>query len=222
MNEPNFKLQQQCEKLKLRNKTDCRECSNSCDYHKNEVTGDYLLCKISDDYVAESGFDLKCKAFKPKHPDPSIQRAEEQIEEMKEAIICNYCEKPINDVQFVKDNVKSGYCHFNCIIDSETIETTPTGGKQAKEPYNYDLIPREALHLICLNMTKGAEVYGRENYLDLKISDNASRAEAHMRFATMTEDERNRYSDEDILTHLVHGATRALFALDCYLRGRVG
>lgn len=102
----------------------------------------------------------------------------------------------------------------------EEIETTSTGGKQAKEPYNYDLLPREAIHLICLNMTKGAEVYGRENYLDLTVAENASRAEAHMRFATMTEGERKRYSKEDRLKHLINGSTRALFALDCELRGK--
>lgn len=98
------------------------------------------------------------------------------------------------------------------------METLPSGGKQAKEPYNYALLPKEALHLICLNMTKGAEVYGKENYLNIPYSDNASRAVAHLQLATMTENERKRFSEEDTEKHLINGATRALFALDCYIR----
>jgi hypothetical protein len=101
----------------------------------------------------------------------------------------------------------------------EEQETLITGGKQAKEPYDYSLLPKEALHLICLNMTKGAEVYGRENYLKIPVEKNAGRAIAHLQLAEMTEEERIKYSQENRLKHLINGATRALFALDCELRG---
>ena len=120
----------------------------------------------------------------------------------------------------LKPTITEEYKPFGTSIDNyiPPMETLPTGGKQAKEPYNYALLPKEALHLICLNMTKGAEVYGVENYLDIPYSDNASRAVAHLQLATMTEDERKRFSNEDTEKHLINGATRALFALDCYIR----
>ena len=105
----------------------------------------------------------------------------------------------------------------DCIPD---IQTLPTGGKQAKENYDYSLLPKYALHLIVENMTAGAEKYGAGNYLDIISSENAARAVAHLQLATMTEDERKRFSDEDTLRHYINGATRALFALDCYCRGR--
>lgn len=102
----------------------------------------------------------------------------------------------------------------------DEIETTSTGGKQAKEPYDYSLLPKEALHLITLNMTAGAEKYGKMNYLDIPVEINAGRAVAHLQMACMTDEERQKYSSEDRLRHLINGATRALFALDCELRGK--
>lgn len=101
----------------------------------------------------------------------------------------------------------------------EEIETVSTGGKQAKEPYDYSLIPKEALHLVTLNMTAGAEKYGEGNYLSIPVEMNAGRAVVHLQMACMTDEERVKFSKEDRLRHLINGVTRALFALDCELRG---
>ena len=104
---------------------------------------------------------------------------------------------------------------------TDEIETTSTGGKQVKEKYDYSLLPKKALHKIVENMTAGAGRYGVGNYLHISINTNAARSIAHLQLATMTEDEQKEFSNEDIERHLINGATRALFALDCYYRGKV-
>ena len=137
------------------------------------------------------------------------------------------CENPVmvNYIGKFPVSEMGSDCDFFVVIETPedwvkpTMQTLPSGGKQAKEDYDYSILPNVALHHIVLNMTKGAEVYGVENYLNIPMEVNASRAIAHLQLARMTEDERKQFSDEDILRHLINGATRALFALDCHLRG---
>lgn len=144
---------------------------------------------------------------------------------------CAGCENVINStVHLVCCKIHGTVANSRCTdfekevvrktMAKDEIETTSTGGKQAKEPYDYSLLPREALHLITLNMTAGAEKYGKCNYLDIEVEMNAGRSVAHLQMACMTDEERQKYSSEDRLRHLINGATRALFALDCELRGK--
>ena len=110
---------------------------------------------------------------------------------------------------------------FNGVVES--IVTNAAGGKGTDIGVRFDLVPGAALSEISVNFAGGAIKYSEWNWLLVTWRDHLNHALAHEYKAleltqppkTPEEDEALR---EKIKEELVHAATRAIMALETFMR----
>lgn len=119
-------------------------------------------------------------------------------------------EKEVNTV--TSSGRVKGYNLYGVGPDAEII-SFPTGGKQSKSPYRFDLLPPLAVARIAAVLAKGAEKYTPWNWLLIDVDQHLNRVLQHS-FAYIAGDEQ----EVDEVEHLAHAACRALMALEIALR----
>jgi len=84
------------------------------------------------------------------------------------------------------------------------IEVNKNGGKQSVVHYRFDLLPSEALFEVAKVVKKGADKYGKWNWVKIGTQEHINHALIHLRAELAGDSQEN---------HLAHAACRVLFAI---------